>query len=783
MSPARVRTRVRARGVFAFAAHAAAAAILAGSAATPGRAQQVDSIVWVWLEDAAFPADAAAAVGPASLARRSRAGTSVFANDAPVPEVIVRALERAGLRVRQRSRWLRAVSGAADHESLARLRALPYVARVTPVAMLAPPPPPPAGPVAPRAQLAPPEVYGVTWAQVAQIGVPLAHDLGLTGAGVVVALLDTGFRDDHVALAGLDVIARYDFIQGDSVVENQAGDPASQHNHGTQVWSALAGDAPNEFVGPAHGASFLLAKVDHVVEEPRADEDRWVAAIEWADSMGADIVSSSLGYRCFDTGFCWDDADLDGDVAPSTIAADEAARRGILVVTAAGNEGSGTLIAPADADSVIAVGAVDAAGALASFSSTGPTGDGRIKPDLVARGVATWLVNPGTTGGYTQANGTSFATPLVAGAAALFLEAWPTLSGMDAYQALLLSGSVQPASAALGRGLPDIASAILFPRGILATPDAQTGRGGLMTTLAPRFTWDVPLLHPAAGSVEYVVEIAHDSQFVDIVAADTVVDTEAVTLSRPLAGGEYWWRVRGRTAQDVVRTSGATGPFTMAPWVRLVTLDDPDGEFVGDPTPVLTWDPLPAPPPAGPLAYDVQIVSATNGVVVYAAPAVSDTTLTVADPLEFNVPHRWRVITRSATGAVDTTVSRAPFVVTSAGAPPATLLYQNFPNPFPRGDLPITTIWFDLHEATEVSLAVYDLRGRLVRRLIPDALDGCSGHVRLAAGSYGRVGDSPCVATTWDGTTDDGDAMPAGVYIIRLVTESGSFSVRTLFRP
>lgn len=781
--PARVRPRVRARGAFLLLATLAA---LNAVAAGPVAAQQGESVVWVWLDAAAFPADApaAAAVGAASLARRARAGIALFANDAPVPDQLVGALEQAGLRVRQRSRWLRAVSGEADAATLERVRALPFVARVTPVATLAVPPLPGAPyPVAP-AHRPPPEFYGVTYDQLAQIGVPVAHDLGFTGAGVVVALLDTGFRLDHVALSDLDVVATRDFIQGDSVVENQAGDPPGQHNHGTQVWSALAGHVPDEFVGPAYGASFLLAKVDHLTDEPRADEDRWVAAIEWADSMGADLVSSSLGYRCFDTGFCWTDADLNGDSAPSTIAADEAARRGILVVTAAGNEGPGDLIAPADGDSVIAVGAVDANGNVAGFSSTGPTGDGRIKPDLVARGVATWLVNPATTTTYMQSQGTSFATPLVAGGAALFMEAWPALGGMDAYRALLLSGSEAAPGTSIGAGLPDIASAILFPRGIRTTPDAQTGRGGVLTSLTPRFTWDVPLLHPGAGMVQYILQVARDSQFGDVVAADTVVDAEAVTLARPLAAGTgYWWRVQAHTEPGVVRSSHATGPFEMASWVRLVTLDDDEGLFINDPSPLLVWDPLPAPAPAGPLNYDVEVISATSGEIAYRAPLVEDTSLTVDEPLAFNVPYRWRVITRTANGAIDTTQSRAPFVVSSAVAPPVTLLYQNFPNPFPRGDVPITTIWFDLRETTRVSLAVYDLRGRLVRRLIPDALEGCTESVRLAAGTYGRVGDSPCVATTWDGTTDDGTVMPPGIYIIRLSTESGTHSVRTLFRP
>jgi hypothetical protein len=122
--------------------------------------------------------------------------------------------------------------------------------------------------------------------------------------------------------------------------------------------------------------------------------------------------------------------------------------------------------------------------------------------------------------------------------------------------------------------------------------------------------------------------------------------------------------------------------------------------------------------------------------------------------------------------------------VTSSAAPPRTLLYQNFPNPFPRAGVLNTTVVFDLAVAGRVSLSVYDLRGRLIRRLIPDAREGCTGGpIRLDAGSYGQTPDPLCVTTQWDGHSDSGDRMPAGIYLIRLTTERESHTVRTLFRP
>lgn len=738
--------------------------------------------------DAAAPSAGAPALSARALSLRTRAGVPLLDNDYPLDPDAVATLRAAGLRVRERSRWLRAVSGWAAPADLDRIRALPGVARVAPVGRLAPPEP--VGRAEPEADarvLMPPDsFYGRSAAQVAQIGVPLAHDLGFTGSGVRIAILDTGFRLDHVATQDVTVVATHDFIQGDDVVSNQPGDDPSQDDHGTETWSVLGAHAPGELVGPAYGAEFVLAKVEDVPTETSADEDRWVAGLEWADSLGAQVVSSSLGYRSFDGGFTYPIGALDGDSTVTTRAADEAARRGILVVNAVGNGGPGlrTLNAPADADSIISVGAVDANGVVADFSARGPTGDGRTKPELVARGVQTSAASPFVTTGYVRVDGTSFSTPLVAGGAALFIEAWPGLGGIAAREALILSGSLRQPNDSLGHGLPDVASAILFPQGIAPIASGGTAPGGTLGSLAPTFSWNVSLLHPAARPVRYVVQVAADTGFTRILARDTVVDAQVLDLAHPLpASSGLWWRVVAETAPGVTRASPAVGPITMPNWVSLLTLNDPNGVFITDATPRLQWRPLPAPPPVGPLTYDVEIIAASGGRVVAAFPALADTVVTVTEPLPFNEPFRWRVIARSANGAVDTTTNAANFVVVSSSAPPVTLLYQNFPNPFPRAGEPSTSIWFDLARRSVVRLRVFDLHGRLVRRLIPNGRLGCSP-LTLDAGSYGR-GDSgdACLTTTWDGRDDDGDRLPAGVYIIRLEADGVERTVRTLYRP
>jgi serine protease AprX len=175
--------------------------------------------------------------------------------------------------------------------------------------------------------------------------------------------------------------------------------------------------------GPAFGADFILAKTEDDRSETPIEEDYWVAGIEWAESLGAEVVSSSLGYTDW-----YAFKDMDGKTAVTTRAAERASALGVVVVNAAGNERRNAwahIIAPADGPSVIAVGAVDSAGTIASFSSPGPSSDGRIKPEVCAWGVSNLVAANRTDGGdvYTRGSGTSYATPLVAGVAALLLEA------------------------------------------------------------------------------------------------------------------------------------------------------------------------------------------------------------------------------------------------------------------------------------------------------------------------------------------------------------------------
>lgn len=362
--------------------------------------------------------------------RLSRAGAGPDIRDIPLHPPYIQQIAATGGRIAGRSRWLNAVSIYAEPEALYRMATLPFVREIAPVSTyrrIRPEATPDLRTAVPKPAIASQLDYGASATQLTQLHVPELHEAGLSGRGVLLAVFDTGFKLSHTAFDSLRnrVVAEWDFINGD---DNTADDPqqdvfVGQHDHGTEVLSAMAGYAPGALIGPAYNAQFLLAKTESIAFEQQIEEDWWVQATEWADSLGADIISSSLGYNVW-----YQISDLDGNTAVTTRAANIAVNRGIIVVNAMGNEGQTLwqrMIAPADAAGVISVGAVNSAGARAGFSSIGPTADGRIKPDVMAMGVGVRVVNPNSTTTYFQLNGTSFAAPLIAGVAALLLEAYP----------------------------------------------------------------------------------------------------------------------------------------------------------------------------------------------------------------------------------------------------------------------------------------------------------------------------------------------------------------------
>jgi subtilisin family serine protease len=374
--------------------------------------------------------------------------------DLPVLQNYVKAIKTHGLKVRTISRWFNGVSVRATSEQIAEVNKLPFVRSMAPVARFRRDDPPEPQkepsekarkPVGTQHRLD----YGDSYPQLAMIHVPALHDAGWDGTGVRICLLDSGFDGyrTHEALTSIQVVETWDFVAGEEDVEKKI----YHGNHGTAVLSVIGGYAERHLIGPAYGAEYLLARTEdtsrdtpfHAYDTP-IEEDYWIAGIEWADSLGADIVNSSLGYNTWEegTGEDYTYEDLDGNTARITRAADWAVERGITVINAVGNEGNAHwyyALFPADGDGVIAVGAVNPDGSPASFSSRGPTADGRIKPDVAAPGVDIQIVG-NAPASYDSSRGTSFATPLVAGVAALLLQAHPGWGPMEVREALRRAG-------------------------------------------------------------------------------------------------------------------------------------------------------------------------------------------------------------------------------------------------------------------------------------------------------------------------------------------------------
>ncbi|MDP2365232.1 MAG: S8 family serine peptidase, partial [Ignavibacteria bacterium] len=310
--------------------------------------------------------------------------------------------------------------------------------------------------------------YGPSLTQMNLSDVPIVHSKNINGQNVIIGILDTGFDWKlHNSLKNRNVIAEYDFIFDDSITANQTGDAQSQHNHGTYVFSVLAGFVDSVLIGPAFNSSFILAKTEDVRSETHIEEDNYASALIWMESLGVDITTSSLGYNTFDSGYSYSYPDMDGRTTIVTKAAEFAFRRGVSTFTAAGNEGNnswGYIIAPADAFNIISVGAVNDLGNVAGFSSHGPTYDGRIKPEVVAQGVNVYGAAAGTNNSYQFSNGTSAAAPIASGIAALLLSAHPHLKNTQIRSILLeTSSNAANPNNQIGYGIISAKNAIEFP--------------------------------------------------------------------------------------------------------------------------------------------------------------------------------------------------------------------------------------------------------------------------------------------------------------------------------
>ena len=394
-------------------------------------------------------------VSKASLKRRAhviKSGPLIDQTDLPVNRNYISKIESYGARIKNVTKWFNGVACYVAKSDLYYISELNFVKKIDFVGryvngarpIINENYNPPSNTYLHKFNTIHTFDYGQSLAELEQIKVPEVHDLGYTGNGIIICVMDAGVSNlSHEVFDNIKIMRRYDFVNHDTVIANQPLPDSGDGSHGTWTLALIGGFMQGKLIGPAFDATYLLAKTENTQSESSIEEDNWIAAAEWADSLGAQVTSTSLGYRydfTWGTGYTWQD--MNGHTAIITLGAEMAAKKGIVVVNSVGNDaglgGPNTLNAPADGDSVIAVGAVDTNGIRASFSSYGPTADNRIKPDVMADGVNNYIpyATPGVLSGYYYGSGTSFSCPLVAGVAALILQKHPDWTPMEVRDAL-----------------------------------------------------------------------------------------------------------------------------------------------------------------------------------------------------------------------------------------------------------------------------------------------------------------------------------------------------------
>lgn len=402
-----------------------------------------------------------------ALDRKSTQGVLIDDLDLPIPSKYIHIIRQLGVPIQGKSKWLNAIAVHTESiEKLNQIRSLPFVKSVQPLGKFR------------KARLGKiytkraeidsskhqTSYYGLAEKQIDMLGGKILHRLGFTGKDVHVAVVDGGFRNvyrmsvfDSLYLNNR-LLGTQDFVDGDDFVYESS-------THGTSVLSIMAAKRSHLMVGTAPDASYYMFKTEDVRGEYRAEEFYWIIALEYADSVGVDVVNSSMGYNRFrDASMSYDYKDLDGQTTMITKGANIAAAKGLLIVNAAGNDGHKDwhyLSAPADADAILTVASVDKNHERSHFSSWGPTADGRIKPDIAALGSNTAYASIIQYDvGYGE--GTSYACPVVTGLVASLKQAFPNQKNAVLRDAIRNSGHLAHLpDSSLGYGIPNFFEAYL----------------------------------------------------------------------------------------------------------------------------------------------------------------------------------------------------------------------------------------------------------------------------------------------------------------------------------
>ena len=719
-----------------------------------------ERIVWIFFSDKEEDGESGP-VSPEALVRRARVGFDGTWGDLPLTGSYVRRVEAEGAEIRARSRWLNGVSARVRSDAVRRIADLPFVIRIQEVARRAPTPAPQES--TPRKRTDGALEYGLSRIQLEQMNALPLLDMGLSGEGVRILLMDSGFYTYSFAFDSTDIEDRYDFLENDTSVEG------SGEGHGSGTLSVIGGYDPGWIIGPAYGATYLIARTEDSTQEIPQEEDHWVEGIEWGEAGGVHITSSSLGYVDWYTY-----EDMDGQTAVVTIAAQAAVDRGMVVVNSQGNEAIlpwHYLIAPADAPGVIAAGAVNVNGDRASFSSYGPTADGRIKPDVCALGTGVAGVDSpralDRSSLYDQSlSGTSFSAPLVAGACALLLEAHPILTPADVMARLkeTASQSDNPDNER-GWGIVDVYEAALLPfvdhdPESDASLENDTFQISLTLSLLDGFDPPMAVIGPAGGSPDTVeLDLEEEYHYSFQVPAPEegsglsyyfLFTREESTWTAPEGAPAQFYQIGDATAPSIAHTR-VDERFPLQEWPLLLTATIRDNASLNEDSIYVAYTHAPAgggSPVAGTFSLEPADDSTFQGAFPF-TPAAGDDVA-------------YRIV------AVDGAGNRAEapgeggdfsFAVYSVGyalhygtegdAGPSNPFLGIRGKPYP--------IIYDLPEEERVQVRVYDAAGRLVR----EVWNG----VRQA-GARERI--------DWDGKDDGGRTVAPGVYFLRF--EAGSFS-------
>lgn len=498
-----------------------------------------------------------------AIERRSMQNIEIILQDIPVNESYInQVVELGSIEVLLKSKWFNAITIKVGDESLiSTIEQLSFVSQVKSMQLYK------------RDTFDEkeyeltnksfnPSEYGTSYDQLEEFNGEALHQYDYLGKGKLIFVCDGGFSSftnidafNHLFDEGR-IVGTHDFVDGDDNVYHSS-------THGTSVMGTMAGVIPNELKGTAPEASYYLAKTEDVSSEFVIEEDNWIAAAELADSIGADIISTSLSYTRFDsTSQNHSYEDLDGQTTRIAIGAGIAAEKGMLIVVSAGNYYTQSwhyIGSPADAFGILAVGGITSDSTHSSFSSAGPSADGRVKPEVVARGTAAVSVSTGNNG-VSNVNGTSFSAPIISGISACLWQAFPTATSKQIREATIQSAHLyMDPNDEMGYGIPNYGKAMNYLKDLLGLAPGIDPIDGVIQRVYPNPFSEFMLIELRApnGLYEEGELSLYDSRGAKVYQVDVVLEGKGINSVRMdtggLASGVYSLEYKSESSQQSLK--------------------------------------------------------------------------------------------------------------------------------------------------------------------------------------------------------------------------------------